>query len=226
MKKFLKYTGRTLATFLLTILLYLGFAWLFSRITISAEPDPDPEVSLFLESNGVHIDLILPVKSDEMDWGRAVRYSDTRSRDSAFNWLAIGWGDKDFYLNTPTWADLKFGTAVKAIFGLSPTAIHTTYCSMPRVSDHCFSMSLSHEQYRRLVGFIKDSFRQDSLGNPIAVQTTVRYDDHDAFYEARGSYNAFHTCNTWINNALKASGQKACLWTPFDGGILYQYRRR
>jgi len=35
----------------------------------------------------------------------------------------------------------------------------------------------------------------------------------------------FHTCNTWANNALKACGQKASLWTPFDTGIFYHYQK-
>jgi hypothetical protein len=39
-----------------------------------------------------------------------------------------------------------------------------------------------------------------------------------------GSYNLFHTCNTWTNDALKAGGQKACWWTPFDAGIFRQYQ--
>ena len=46
----------------------------------------------------------------------------------------------------------------------------------------------------------------------------------DAFYDAKGSYNLTRTCNTWTNNALKAAGLKACLWTPFDSGIFWQYR--
>jgi uncharacterized protein (TIGR02117 family) len=225
MKKFLKYTGRTLLTVVLLILLYLGCAWVLSRLTVAAEPDPNPEVTIFLESNGVHVDLVMPVRRPEKNWSEHIRFQNTRGPDSSLEWLAIGWGDKDFYLNTPTWADLKFSTAFKAAFGLSASAVHTTFCDSPRLSDHCVKLVMSRAQYRRLAAFIENSLRHDSLGNPIVVPTAVRYDNNDAFYEAKGSYNAFHTCNTWANNALKASGQKACWWTPFDGGILYQYRQ-
>jgi uncharacterized protein (TIGR02117 family) len=226
MKKFLKYTGRVLLTVVLLILVYFGCAWVFGHLPVSAEPDPRPEVTVFLESNGVHTDLVVPVRTVEKDWSLGIRYSDTRSGDSTLDWLAIGWGDKDFYLNTPTWADLKFSTVFKAVFGLSPSAIHATYCRQPAAGDRCIKLVISRGQYGRLVRFIENSFRQDSLGNPMVVQTTVRYDEHDAFYEAKGSYNAFHTCNTWANDALKAAGQRACWWTPLDRGILYQYRRR
>ena len=55
--------------------------------------------------------------------------------------------------------------------------------------------------------------------------TEARYRDHDAFYEGVGTYSLFRTCNTWANKALKVSGQKACLWTPVDKGMFYQYRK-
>ena len=50
------------------------------------------------------------------------------------------------------------------------------------------------------------------------------YGNSDAFYDATGSYSLFHTCNSWTNNALKAAGMKASVWTPFDKGIFHQYK--
>jgi hypothetical protein len=52
---------------------------------------------------------------------------------------------------------------------------------------------------------------------------THSYGKHAAFYEAKGSYNLFYTCNTWANQALKAANQKAALWTVLDKGIFYHY---
>jgi hypothetical protein len=49
------------------------------------------------------------------------------------------------------------------------------------------------------------------------------YGTDDAFYEAKGAYDLFNTCNTWANGALKACDQKACWWTPTDKGIFHQY---
>ncbi|MFM7854609.1 MAG: DUF2459 domain-containing protein [Flammeovirgaceae bacterium] len=51
----------------------------------------------------------------------------------------------------------------------------------------------------------------------------LRYWDNDSFYEAKGTYNLFFTCNTWVNEGLKKAGLKACLWTPFDSGLLRKY---
>jgi hypothetical protein len=74
------------------------------------------------------------------------------------------------------------------------------------------------------VKYILDSFQQDANGHLINIQTNANYSHADAFYEAKGSYSLFHTCNTWANNGLKASGQKCCLWTIFDTGIFLKYK--
>lgn len=225
MKKFLKYTGYTLLTSISLVLLYLGCAWGFSRITIKAESNTQSEITIYLKSNGVHTDIVLPVIAANKDWSQQIMYKNTRSRDTAFNYIAFGWGDKGFYLETPTWADLKARTAFKAAFGLSTTAIHATFYKTLEEGERCVSLVIAKEQYQRLITYIETSLQTDSLGNPIVIPTEARYGSNDAFYEAKGSYSLFHTCNTWTNNALKASGQKACWWTPFDKGIFYQYRK-
>jgi uncharacterized protein (TIGR02117 family) len=226
MKKFLKYTGYTLLTLITLILLYLGCSWVLSRLTVPAERNTQPAITIYLKSNGVHTDLVLPVKTETKDWSQGILYKNTRSADSSFNYIAFGWGDKGFYLETPTWADLKASTAFKAAFGLSASAIHASFYEDLREDEHCVRLVIAKDQYQRLVAYIENSLQTDASGKPIVVPTDVRYGSNDAFYEARGNYNLFHTCNTWANDALKASGQKACWWTPFDKGIFYQYRKR
>lgn len=224
MKKILKYTGYTLLTFITLILLYLGCAWAFSRLTVQAEHHAQTDIIIYLKSNGVHMDLVLPVKTENKDWSQHIPYRNTRSGDTLFNYIAFGWGDKGFYLETPTWADLKARTAFKAAFGLSKSAIHATFYNKLRESERCVRLVIAKEQYQRLVTYIENSLQTDGSGSPLVIPTEARYGNHDAFYEAKGKYSLFHTCNTWTNNALKASGQKACLWTPFDKGIFYQYQ--
>lgn len=225
MKKTLKYAGYTLLTIIALLLLYLGSAWALSRIPVRAEHNTNPEISIYLKSNGVHTDVVLPVKTSYKDWSQAIPYQHTRSGDTTLHHIAFGWGDKGFYLETPTWNDLKASTAFKAGFGLSTAAIHTTYYNHLQEGERCVKFLIAGEQYQRLVAYIESSFKIGDTGNPVVIPTEARYGDHDAFYEAGGTYSLFHTCNTWTNNALKASGQKACWWTPFDKGIFYQYRK-
>lgn len=223
MRKFFKYTGYTLLTIVLLLLLYLGSAWVFSHVTVKAEANAVHQIPIYIKTNPVHTDLILPVKTKGKDWSQSILYTNTRTGDTAFNYIAFGWGDKGFYLETPTWADLKASTAFKAAFWLSTSAVHTNYLNKVKEGKNCVKLELSNEQYKRLITFIENSMQTTPSGAPIAITAAKSYWDHDAFYEAKGRYSLFHTCNTWANDALKSCGQKACWWTPFANGIEYQY---
>ena len=135
----------------------------------------------------------------------------------------MGWGDKGFYLNTPTWADLKFSTAFKAATALSTSAMHTTYYQTMEENDECVKIEISKQQYTTLIQYIKSSLQKDPENNFIHIPTNAVYGTTDAFYEANGKYSLFKTCNSWTNSALKISGQKACVWTGLDSPIFEKY---
>ncbi len=192
-------------------------------ITIPAEPDGGNEVTSYILSNGVHTDIVVPVRTSDMDWSNDVSFTNTTGNDSTAQWIGFGWGDKGFYLETPTWGDLTAHVAFKAMFGLGNSAMHATFHQKIEEGPLCKRIRMSRTQYRRLVTYIRNSFAYDAQGRTQAIVTHANYGSTDAFYEGVGSYSLFHTCNGWANDALKASGQKACLWTPLDTGILRQY---
>lgn len=206
------------------VIFYLGIAWALARVPVQAEAGQAGEIAIYIKTNGVHTDIVVPAQSPEIDWTREIKFEHTLAADSTNSYLAFGWGDKGFYLETPTWADLKASVAFKAAFGLSNCAIHTTYYKQLKEGEDCRRIWISQAQYARLVRFIKASFQQDAAGHCIHIKTNANYGKEDAFYEGVGSYSLFHTCNTWANNALKSCGQKACLWTPFDTGIFLMYK--
>jgi uncharacterized protein (TIGR02117 family) len=209
--------------FIAFVLLYLLAAYGLSRITVDKEAGGPKEMTIYILTNGVHTDLVVPIKTDLYDWSKEVKFAHTRSKDSSYQYLAMGWGDKGFYLETPEWKDLKASVAFKATFGLSTTAIHATFYKTMTEGESCRKILISKAQYQRLIDYIKGSFQKDSEGHFIPIATNAMYGDNDAFYEANGSYSMFHTCNTWANSGLKASGQKCCLWTAFDTGIFLKY---
>ncbi|MBO9728363.1 MAG: TIGR02117 family protein [Chitinophaga sp.] len=224
MKRLLKITGYTLLTFFLFIGIYLLSAYTLSRMSTQREVVNDADITIYMLTNGVHTDLVVPVRTPQIDWSRYIPFKNTVGNDTTATLLAFGWGDKGFYLETPTWADLKTSTALKAAFNLSTSAIHATYYRGLTENESCRAILVNKEQYARLISYINNSFRTGSDGQPVNIVTHANYDKNDAFYEAKGSYNLFHTCNTWANNGLKSCGQKACRWTIFDTGIFYQYR--
>ena len=224
MKKTVRIFLKIIAAFFAFIILYIIASLLLSKITIDKESDTKPEVEIFILTNGVHTDIVMPAKNDQIDWSRQIQFQNTKAADSTYHYIAMGWGDKGFYLETPEWSDLKASVAFKAATGLSTTAIHTTYYKRMKLGEDCKSMMISKEQYSRLITYITDSFQKDPSGNFLPIKTDANYGKTDAFYEANGSYSLFHTCNSWANKALKASGQKCCFWTATDSGIFSKYK--
>ncbi len=222
--KTLKILGKTILGILALVVAYFLAAVVLSIISTPKEPATGSDVAIYILTNGDHTDIVTPIRTDIIDWSTEVRFQDTRSNDTTARYVAFGWGDKGFFLTTPTWAQLKFRTAFNAVFGFSTSAMHTSFYNRIHENADCEKILLTTTQYGRLVTYITRSFRTNASGQFENIKAAP-YDTNDAFYEANHSYNLFYTCNTWANDALKACGQKACYWTPFDRGIFYQYRK-
>jgi uncharacterized protein (TIGR02117 family) len=218
-----KYLKWIISIFLLTVATYVIFAIIFSIIPVNRDNNPDNEIDIYIKSNGVHLDIVLPLRNEIKDWTSDI-WIDSRIAHSA-HFISFGWGDKEFYLNTPEWSDLTLKTAIIAIFLKSPSALHIDYYKDLHTSDKCKIISINKEQYKTIVNYIESSFMKDTFGNKIQIQG-FQYNKYDCFYEAVNSFSLFFTCNTWANKCLKESGLTASLWTPFDSGTLYHYRKK
>jgi len=224
-KIILFYFLKTLGIILGIVVVYVLLGYVLPFIEISAKDDGEKkEIPIYIYTNGVHTDIVMPVKNDIHDWSRKIPFTNTQSKRTDYRFVGIGWGDKGFYLDTPTWADLKFSTAFNAAFWLSESAMHCTYYSEMTVAEDCRRIMISRSQYRNLVKFIDNKFDKDAEENYILIPTDAVYSDNDAFYDAKGRYSFLNTCNTWANDALKAAGQKAAFWTPTDYGIFLHYK--
>jgi len=225
MKKTLILSFKIIGFILGAVFLYIIIALLLPLIPVKAEETNDPKViEAYILTNGVHTDIVVPVQSEFIDWGQKIPYSNTKSKQENFKFIAFGWGDKGFYLNTPTWADLKFSTAFKAAFWLSESAMHCTYYNEMKLGDDCKKIMLTEKQYQSLIKFIDDKFDKDTAGHYKFIKTDAVYENNDAFYDAKGAYNFTYTCNTWTNDGLKVAGQKAAFWTATDFGIFRHYK--
>lgn len=191
---------------------YALIALVCTAITVNKNQDTEAQKKeIYLSTNGVHVDIILTKQSIDDDIMKSIPL---REDDK---YIAFGWGDKDFYLNTPTWNDLTFSTAFKALFLKSETLMHCTKYTHKSAS--WISIKVSEQQLKALKDYILKSFASDKNGERILL-SGISYGSNDFFFEAVGSYSCIKTCNTWANSALKTAKIKACLWTPFDYGIL------
>lgn len=218
-----RFTGRFLLAIVAFLVVYVLAVLICSHITVNDEPEASNDVTIFINSNGVHTDIVVPVKNDVKDWSKEILYIHTKSQDSIMKYVAFGWGDKGFYLDTPEWSDLKASTAAKAAFYLGTSAMHTRYYPDLKEDDSCIKLTISKKDYESLVQYINDSF-QFGEDKKVLWIANHSYGQYDAFYEGMGKYSLFYTCNTWANNALKAANQKAALWTVYEGGIFNHYR--
>lgn len=219
---------RILLKFLLGVLaffvLYIICALILPLFSVNSnDENPKGDVAIYIKSNGVHTDIVVPIKTEYKDWSEKLRFNHIPSKDSTMQFVALGWGDKGFYLNTPEWSDLKFSTAFNAAFYLGTSAMHATFYKQIKENENCIKINISKEEYEKLIAYIEDSFQVDADGNPILINATT-YGQNDSFYEANRRYSLFYTCNTWANNALKSADQKAALWSPTDKGIFRHYR--
>lgn len=222
--KFLKIIGFSLLVLTAILLLYTVTSLVLSLITIKQETNTKPEVSIYILTNNIHTDIVVPIKSESLDWAKDTILIDSVTQNFAFNYIGFGWGNKDFYLNTPEWSDLKLSTAIKATLGFGKSAMHVTFFKNMQENEYCKRIEISREQYLRLSSYIQNSFRKGYNGEIIPIPTNDIYSNFNLFYEAIGHYSMIYTCNSWTNTCLRNSGQKACLWTPFSFGIFYQYK--
>ena len=213
--------SRIIAGFVGFVALYLFSAQVLSYLTAGNTTGETGKetVTIYVQSNGVHTDIIVPVKSETINWNDTFAVNTFEQADTGYRYISFGWGDKGFYLDTPTWDDLKFSTAFKAAFFMSSTAMHVTYRKKEaKQSASCIRLELEKEKYQALCKEIMGSFEKKEG----AVQLIAHpgYGSNDNFYEAEGTYSLFKTCNVWTGRTLLKSGVRVGLWTPFEWNVL------
>lgn len=228
-KFILRNTGRFLALsfeiFFALIFIYMLTYVILSRIPSHPSVDSDEKMyEVYLSTNGVHTDFIVPIHSDLFDWEKELDMHQALQVDTFQTHFAIGWGDKNFFLKTKNWSDLTAGTAFKAMFGLGDGAMHLVLCC-PKDLDQTTirKILLTRNQFLQLTNYIKDSFKGKFGSHQRILEHP--YGDYHFYFDSKYTYSMVYTCNSWTNDGLKAAGQKACYWTPFKDGFWRLYEK-
>ena len=221
MRRLARAAGFALAALLLPVVLY-GLA----ALVLGAVPrnpgfiETADGIPVFVRTNGVHADLVLPARSADIDWTAEFPARHMRTLSAPTGWIAFGWGDRGFMLTTPTWADLRPLTALVAISGLGEGVMHVEYVESPLAYD-ARTVRISAAQYGRLAAAIRASFARGADGAVRRIDTPG-YFGTDAFYEAVPVYSLWYTCNEWTRRMLDTAGIRTATWAPFDTAILAQ----
>ena len=219
----LRWTLRIVAGILALPLLYLLAAIFLGLVpaNVAFRQPTEGGVLIYIRSNGVHTDIVVPRVNAEADWRPYAEPSHLRDpRRGTADHVAFGYGARDFYLNTPTWGDLSLSVAVRSMTGGDSTLVHVEHVDRPQREEWQRPLRLSSEQYRRLAAFIRASFQTDADGAPIHVPGG--YTDADTFYEGNGGFSMFYNCNSWTGQALRVAGVRMGLWTPFEQSVMWR----
>ncbi|MBB4616394.1 uncharacterized protein (TIGR02117 family) [Sphingomonas abaci] len=209
-----------LAATLAAILIGYGVAGLAGG-ALPAHPDwrppppPAGRVEIFVVSNGVHTGLVVPKRAAGVDWRALFPAGDLADpRFGGWDHLAIGWGERTFYLETPHWADVRPATILAAALGSRRTLLHVEHVPRPIAAPDVRRILLRPAEYRRLAAFIRGARARDAARYP-------GYGRDDVFYESNGRYSALRTCNAWTGDALRHAGVRVGRWTPFPATLLW-----
>ena len=215
--RLIRWPLRLIAAILLAVGLYLLAAWIGSSIPRNrdwVEPRSGG-VLIAVETNGVHTALVLPLTTPTKDWREDFALTDVARPDRPYTHVSISWGEREVFLDTPTWWDLSPLTVLKILTVGGGGLEHVAFYVRPAASDTLRPFRISDAQYARLVNAIEAHLPRQ---RPLVKHPG--YGASDVFYDVGGVYTAVNTCNQWTGNRLADAGVRIGRWTPIESGVM------
>ena len=211
---------RTFGIGLMSVLIFVAAAWILGNTPVNRSfqhAGAKDGIDILVINNGVHADLVIPIDETAFRWSDRFRSDDFRSFDTRYRYAVFGWGNRQFYMETETWDDLKISNVLFAFVGLGDTVVHVDLAEdLNWFSKSSRKIRLSPEQFKRLSQYLLSSFKTQSNGALIPIPDR-HYRETDAFYEGTGHYNLFRTCNVWAGGGLAKAGVRVGYWTLTPG---------
>ena len=195
---------------------YFLFGWVGSSFPVNRDfRQAERGVDIMIASNGVHTSVVMPVRAGGLDWHQVFPPSDLGDPARPYTHVGISWGQREVFLDTPTWADLS-PLLVLRVVGLGGEGLmHVEHWTNPQPSDRFRPLRISHARYRALArALLRD------LPPPDARRAYPGYTPRDVFYDASGTYTLYLTCNEWTGESLRRAGVATGAWTPFDSSVM------
>jgi len=182
--------------------------------------EPEHGIDIFVETNDIHVSIILPLKGDEGILSHKLQANHLKEPQYHSNYAMIGWGHEGVYRNAQSWNDLTFKDAFSAATGTGNALLHIYYRNNPQPNHFRKKIRITHAQYLHILHNIAGYFQYDENGD-LSIYTG--YGSNNIFYRAKGQYHAFNTCNVWAGRILKKAGITIGFWTPFSQSIMHQF---
>ncbi|GLS85811.1 urease-associated protein [Cypionkella aquatica] len=169
------------------------------------------DVLIGLARAPIHYDFLLPMSPElRARYGFASNAGVPMDAPQA-EWLLVGWGSEAFYTSAGSYGDMKPGAVWTAISGDS-AVLHLDVAGDVSGLDGISYFTLSDAQYQALLNSLDANFRRDQTGAPLPLG--AHFNDHDAFFEAKGDFSILHPCNAWLGETLRSAGVPFGIWTP------------
>ncbi|HEY9851780.1 MAG TPA: TIGR02117 family protein [Leptolyngbyaceae cyanobacterium] len=180
-------------------------------------------LTICVSNTGIHTNIVTPVKNAVFDWQNYLKIDDIgNSSLPNYNYLSFGWGDREFYMNTPSLADINLVTTFNALFLPTPSVMEIQgYSAIPHnIGIKC--VKISEQDYSNLMQFIKNSFQIDTNGKTIRIRQG--HSSYSSFYEAKGNYSILRNCNSWTAEGLRKANVNTPLWAGLSSAIIFHVK--
>ncbi|CDX27935.1 conserved exported hypothetical protein [Mesorhizobium plurifarium] len=208
---------RFLAVLVAALLLAAALGTLVPRPLWPAAAEGEGVRHILVLKNPIHTDIAVPLDDGVRrrfaflaDAGLPIEAPEAR-------YVVFGWGGRTFYLETPTWSQLKAMPVLKALT-LDASVMHVDVAgAIHEPHPDVAGFDIDDRHFSALLDYIAASFQQGSNG-PVAIED-AGYSTYDRFYEANGHFNALIGCNTWTAAGLRVAGLRTGWWNPLPASL-------
>jgi uncharacterized protein (TIGR02117 family) len=191
-------------------------------------PSGNCQHTIYVIGDQMHTNLIVPIQTPSFDWGRVLKPErsgpdPTRPSTNATPYLIFGWGDRIFYTETPSWDQVNWTNALRALVLQNSAALFVKeVAELPNTHEQLKCVRLGDRDYQSLMQFLTDSFQRDDRGQLVPIKGTQLA--QGKFYAATGKYSALRTCNSWTADGLRVANVNTPIWGGLAPAVLRQVR--
>ncbi|UWQ18470.1 DUF2459 domain-containing protein [Jannaschia sp. M317] len=166
---------------------------------------PGDDVAIRLIGTAIHYDILLPATPEARAKLAFAGMAGVPIDAPGAEWILVGWGARDFYTATGTYADMRPGPVWRAVTG-DHSVLRVEVLGALDTAD-LPEVRLSAAQFTRLLGAVAGT-----RSGPVVPG--AGFTATDAFFEADGRFHLNRTCNVWVGEMLRAAGLRFGRWTP------------
>jgi len=179
--------------------------------------DEGGTIRIYVLSNGFHSDIAVP-RLDGTTMARlSLSEDDYPVNIEDVHYWAVGWGSKTAFTSLLAVSDLTFSIAAKAL-AFDDAVIHITPLGALSAGPSVFAFDLSNAEYDQLLLILSEWFVS-------RAPQDVTQGFGDRFYQAKGNFTPWMTCNSWTGQRLRQIGINVGMWTPLSQSLEFGLQR-